>query len=145
MGTGFFLYGPGEHPDRLVSYVIRSLLTGQPAQCSAGGQRRDYFYVKDAARAFVALLRSKISGAVNLGSGASVDVATLARRLGSLAQREDLICLGAKPVADDTPMVVAGQQRLRNELGWSPEFTLEFALAETFEWWRRRLCTIAKA
>src|SRR5262245_32458428 len=34
----FFLYGPHEHPDRLVPAVVRSLLAGQPALCSHGRQ-----------------------------------------------------------------------------------------------------------
>ena len=34
-GRVFFLYGPHEHPQRLVSSVIRSLLAGQPAQMLA--------------------------------------------------------------------------------------------------------------
>jgi len=33
-GRIFFLYGPHEHPDRLVSSVIRSVLRGEPARCS---------------------------------------------------------------------------------------------------------------
>ena len=35
-GRIFFLHGPGEHPDRLVPSVARSLLAGEPARCTEG-------------------------------------------------------------------------------------------------------------
>ena len=65
----FFLYGPHEHPDRLVSSVILSLLRGEPAKCSHGRQIRDYMHVQDVANGLVALLDSDVRGAVNVSSG----------------------------------------------------------------------------
>jgi nucleoside-diphosphate-sugar epimerase len=48
-GRIFFLYGLNEHPKRLVSYVVRKLLRGEPALCSTGDRTRDFLYVKDVA------------------------------------------------------------------------------------------------
>jgi hypothetical protein len=48
-GRIFFLYGPYEHPDRLVASVIRSLLAGEPAKTSHGNQIRDYLLAGDVA------------------------------------------------------------------------------------------------
>src|SRR5262249_26678102 len=47
----FFLYGPAEHPSRLVGSVILSLLGGQPAASSSGTQERDFLHTADAAEA----------------------------------------------------------------------------------------------
>ena len=58
-GRIFFVYGPGEHPDRLVSSVICSLLRGESISCSSGHQKRDFLFVEDVASAFVALLGKK--------------------------------------------------------------------------------------
>jgi len=52
-GRVFFLYGPYEHSERLVSSVIRSVLKGDPALCSHGNQIRDFLHVEDVASAFV--------------------------------------------------------------------------------------------
>ncbi len=68
-GRIFFLYGPHEHPDRLVASVIRSLLAGEPARTSHGNQVRDYLYAGDVADAFVALLESDVTGPINIASG----------------------------------------------------------------------------
>ena len=39
-GRIFFLYGPGEHPARLLSSVIASLLRGETARCTHGTRSR---------------------------------------------------------------------------------------------------------
>src|SRR2546421_7244389 len=57
-GRIFFMYGPHEHPSRLVAYVTRKLIQGNPALCSDGTQIRDFLHVEDVASAFVALLES---------------------------------------------------------------------------------------
>src|SRR5262249_15055807 len=73
-GRMFFLFGPGEHSNRLVPSVIRALLEGRPALCSQGNQLRDFLPVEHAAEAFVALLDSDVTGAINIASGAAVSV-----------------------------------------------------------------------
>src|SRR5213592_3471025 len=47
----FFQYGPLEHPSRLVSSVIVSLLEKRTAAVTLGTQVRDYLHVGDVARA----------------------------------------------------------------------------------------------
>ncbi len=44
-GRIFFLYGPHEHPSRVIPYVVQSLLKGEPALCSSGEQVLDFSYV----------------------------------------------------------------------------------------------------
>ena len=100
----FFLYGPREHPDRLVSSVVRSLLDESPALCSRGAQIRDYLFVEDAADALVALLDSDVSGPVNIGSGRPITVKELVLTDDGDEWRPDLIRLGAIPArANDAP------------------------------------------
>ena len=68
-GRIFFLFGAHEHPGRLISSVINSLIESDSADCSHGGQIRDFMFVKDVADAFVDLLDSEVKGAVNIASG----------------------------------------------------------------------------
>jgi nucleoside-diphosphate-sugar epimerase len=134
----FFLYGPHEHPDRLVASVSRALLAGEPALCSAGSQRRDFLHVADAAEALLALLGSDLQGAVNIGSGQAVAVADVVRRLANTLGRPDLLRLGERPAPGPpaAPLVCADVGRLRQELGWAPRRDLEQGLAQTLAWWR---------
>lgn len=132
----FFLYGPGEHPQRLVSSVIRALLRGQPAPCSHGRQIRDYMHLQDVADGIVAVLDAEVQGAVNVCSGQAVTLRDVVLTVGRLLERPELVQLGALPArANDVPMVVGASGRLAS-LGWQPRYDLESGLRHTIEWWK---------
>jgi nucleoside-diphosphate-sugar epimerase len=136
-GRIFFLYGPWEHPERLVASVARSLATGQPARTSHGRQIRDYLFADDIANALVTLLESDVRGPINIGSGEAVTLRQIVERLGAIAGRADLLEIGAIPPAPtDAPLVVADVTRLHGELGWRPKTSLDDGLQATLDWWR---------
>ncbi len=136
-GRVFFLFGPYEHPDRLVAYVIRSLLRGEPARCSHGRQIRDFLYVQDVAGAFVALLESDVCGPINIASGQPVALQELIYKIATQFNRDDLIQLGAVSTSPDEPsLLVADVRRLHDEVGWRPEYDLDTGLEQTIDWWR---------
>lgn len=135
-GRVFFLYGPREYPQRLVSSVIRALLEGKDAPCSHGLQVRDYMSVEDIADAFVALLDSNVDGNCNIASGEPVTLKTVVTRIGELMQRPDLIKLGVYPPRpNDVPLVVADTRKLNTAVGWKPRFSLDEGLRRTIDWW----------
>lgn len=138
-GRVFFLYGPGEQPQRLVPSVATAILRGETAQCTAGTQFRDFLHVRDVAEAFLAFVRSDVEGAVNIGSGRPVAVrdiiGTIAGQLGAPGR----VALGARPMADEPPLVVADVRRLQSEVQWSPRYDLTSGLRETIDWWRKRV------
>jgi nucleoside-diphosphate-sugar epimerase len=138
-GRVFFLYGPHEHPDRLVSSVIRSLLAGNPARCSHGRQIRDYMHVQDIADGLVALLDSSIEGAVNVSSGQATTLREIVLTIGRLTGRPELIQLGAIPArANDTPLVVGEAARMTSETDWTQKFDIESGLRQTIDWWAKQ-------
>jgi nucleoside-diphosphate-sugar epimerase len=136
-GRVFFLYGPHEHPQRLVSSIILSMLRGEPARSSHGRQIRDYMHVQDVADGLVALLDSDLRGPVNVSSGRATQIRDIVLTLGSLLGRPELVQLGALPArANDAPMVVGDNAKITAELGWQPKFELEAGLAHTIDWWK---------
>lgn len=138
-GRVFFLYGPHEHPARLVSSVVNAVLRDEAAPCSHGEQIRDFLHVADVADAFAALLDSDVSGAVNIASGRPVAIKDIVYEIGGKAGRRDLIRLGARPAPEDEPsLLVADVGRLRDEVGWIPEYDLDRGLEQTMNWWRTR-------
>jgi nucleoside-diphosphate-sugar epimerase len=136
-GRVFYLYGPHEAVQRLVPSVTLSLLRGERAVCTHGRQLRDYSYVEDVARAFVMLLSSDVEGAINVGSGEAVSireiVSQICHQTGAMG-RADFGAVRAQQ--NDPPLVLADNRRLREELGWSPKWTLEQGIRATVEWWR---------
>lgn len=139
-GRLFHLFGRHESEDRLVPYVIRSLLSGQPAQCTHGKQVRDYLHVQDAAGAFAVLLNSEVVGPVNVASGRPLALRELLSEIGGLLRRQDLLQFGAVAAANnDPPLLVADVRRLAQEVGWEPEIDLERGLLDTIDFWKSRV------
>ena len=139
-GRIFFLYGPKEHPSRLVSSVIKSILRGQTARCSSGEQVRDFMYVTDVASAFVALLNSDIQGPVNIASGEAITIKDVVEKIATKLGRTELLKLGARSTnLEDPPLLLADISRLKDELGWQPSFDIDRGLDETIAWWKEEL------
>jgi nucleoside-diphosphate-sugar epimerase len=127
----FFVYGPNDHPDRLVPSVVARLTAGEPAPVTEGTQVRDFLHVRDVATALVALMGSDIQGPVNVGSGEGVAIRDVVQELGRMAGRPELIELGALPRPDGDPdAIIAEVSRLCDELGWSPSVGLREGLAD---------------
>lgn len=136
----FFLYGPREHPERLVSSVIRSLLRDEPARCSHGRQIRDYLHVEDVASALVAMLDSGVTGAVNVASGQPVTLREIVSRVASKLDREHLLQFGAVPShPHDAPLVVGDVTRLSREAQWQAHYDLDRGLGATIAWWEAQM------
>ncbi len=132
----FFLYGPHEHPARLVSSVIRALLAGERARCSPGTQARDFLYVEDAAQALLDLLACDVRGAVNIGSGEAISVRAMARRIADALGQPTRLDLGALPAPTTEPPVIrANIRRLTKEVGWRHGHDIDSGLEETIRWW----------
>jgi nucleoside-diphosphate-sugar epimerase len=135
----FFLHGPREHPARLVPSVARALLAGEVAECSAGTQQRDFLHVDDAADALIALLRSDVTGPVNIGSGEAVAVRTVVEAVARWCARPDLVRLGARPTpSNEPPLLVADVTRLRDEVGWRSSIPFEHGIGDAVLYWRVR-------
>ncbi len=135
-GRVFYLYGPHEVPGRLVASVIQSMLNNQSAKCSSGEQKKDFLHVYDVADAFVQILKSKIEGPINIGSGDAVSVKDIVLKIGEITGKKDLIEIGALPSRkNEKPLIQADTRRLINELQWEPHFNLHDGLKHTIDWW----------
>jgi nucleoside-diphosphate-sugar epimerase len=138
-GRVFYLYGPHEAEGRLVPYVIRSLLAGEPALCGSGAGVRDFLHVEDVGAAFVHLLFSTLEGPVNIGAGEGVSIGDVARKIAEIIGRPELLRLGVRPdPANEPPLLVADAERLRS-ISFQPAWPLQDGLRNTIEWWRREL------
>lgn len=136
-GRIFLLYGPYEHPNRLVSSVILSLLRGETARCSHGRQVRDFMHVEDVASAFVALLASSVEGAVNIASARPVALRDVVGAIAQCLSRDDAVDFGAVAAVNDPQLLLADNRRLSEEVGWSPSYDLDSGLNSAIRWWKQ--------
>lgn len=135
-GRMFLTFGPYEAPQRLVPAVICSLLKGEPALCTSGEQIRDVLYVEDAARAFLTLLESDVTGAVNIASGEAWPLKGVIYKIADKLGRNDLVKLGALK-GNEPPRLAAASNRLFHEMNWRPKYSVDIGLDKTIEWWKR--------
>jgi CDP-glucose 4,6-dehydratase len=137
-------YGGGDlNWNRIVPGTVRSILRGErPVIRSDGTFVRDYFYVEDAAAAYMLLAeelarRPELRGeAFNFSNESRVSVLDLVRRI-----LETIGSNLAPDVRDEASNEIQEQclcaNKARQMLGWSPLFPLEEGLKLTVEWYRQ--------
>lgn len=134
----FHLFGPGEHPDRLVPSVARALAAAEPARIASGSPVRDFAATPWLGEALAALAASRVTGAVNVASGEGRAIAEVAHILAREAGREDLLRLGALPDRPgEVPVMVADVTRLRREVGFAVPPAVEDDLRATLRGYLR--------
>ncbi len=139
----FFVLGRFEEPNRLVPHIIRQLRNEEPAELSAGTQRRDYMHAWDVALGLIAVADSSIEGHVNLGMGTPVQVKELSELIGDAVGRPDLLWFGARAGGADTAEeITADIARITAETGWKPSLDLTEASADVVKWWMKRLDSV---
>ncbi|HVF46258.1 MAG TPA: GDP-mannose 4,6-dehydratase [Pyrinomonadaceae bacterium] len=141
------LYGGGDlNWNRLIPGTIRSVIRGeQPIIRSDGTFIRDYFYVEDAAIAYIRLAEqmaqnADINGhAFNFSNEIQVSVLDLTRQILKLMQREDLEPIVRDEVRNEIKHQYLSAEKARRVLDWRPEFSLEQGLERTIGWYRNLL------
>lgn len=134
----FYQYGPWEDERRLVPSVIRSLLRGEEAKISPGGQARDFLHVEDVASAVCAVAESRLAGCVNIGSGEAPTVKEIAAAIGEAVGRPELLRFGAVPYYEGEPMLIVADNAVLRSTSWAPRWTLREGLRHAVDWWRAR-------
>jgi len=141
------LYGGGDlNWNRLIPGTIRSVLRGeQPIIRSDGTFIRDYFYVEDAAIAYIKLAEkmaanADINGhAFNFSNEIQVNVLDLTRQILKLMDREDIEPIVRDEVRNEIKHQYLSAEKARRVLDWRPEFSLEQGLERTIAWYRNLL------
>lgn len=136
-GRVFSLYGPGEHPQRLVASVIRALLRGEVATCGNPSLIRDYSHAEDVASAFVTLLESRLEGAVNIGSGDAVTLRDIVEKIAGKLDGHELIKFRAPQSSPNSePELLLPDIKRLVSTGWKKKFDLDRGLDDTIDWWK---------
>ena len=142
-------YGPFQFPEKLVPLFISNAIEGQPLPLYDGGaQIRDWLYVEDHCRAVDLVLRQgKVGEAYDIAAENEPEV--INRKiteiiLTTLGKNKDLVeeVAGLRPGHDQRYAV--DSSKIRKELGWKPQVSLEEGLKQTIkwyqdnqDWWRR--------
>lgn len=131
----FTIYGPGEHPGRLLPSLLQARPNGAKVPLTTGEQRRDFTYVEDVAEGLLRLgLSAALAGEiVNLATGKLHSVrefALVAAGILSLS-REQLLFGEIATRPEEMIHDPVNIQRLVTLLGWSPQTGLDEGVART--------------
>lgn len=137
------LYGGGDlNWNRLVPGTIRSALRGErPIIRSDGSYIRDYFYVEDAALAYMELAerlsasRELAGEAFNFSNEIQVTVLELTELILELTGRRELTPYVRAEARHEIAHQYLDATKARSVLGWRPHFTLADGLTETITWY----------
>jgi GDP-L-fucose synthase len=151
------LYGEGDnfHPEN--SHVVPAMIRrfhnavadglDEVTIWGSGTPRRDFLHVDDMAEAslFVLNLDKGVYEAetdpmlshINVGTGIDVSILEVAQILAKITGFSgEINCDTSKP--DGTPRKLMNVSRLKR-MGWSAKITLQYGLADTYEWYKMQL------
>jgi CDP-glucose 4,6-dehydratase len=138
------LFGGGDlNWNRLVPGTIRSVLRGSlPIIRSDGSFVRDYFYVEDAAQAYIDLAQQMASSpeivghAFNFSNEMQLNVRDLTGKLLELMGRPDIEPQILNQATNEIPHQYLSAEKARTLLGWKPNYSLDEGLKRTIGWYR---------
>jgi CDP-glucose 4,6-dehydratase len=137
------IYGGGDlNWSRIVPGTIRSLLRRErPVLRSDGTLVRDYFYVEDAAEAYIALAeqigRPEVTGrGFNFSTESYVTVRQIVDSIQEVMGVDELPPIVLSRGHGEIQKQSLCAERARTVLGWSPKYQLRAGMTATVDWYR---------
>ena len=137
------LFGGGDlNFNRLVPGTIRSAIRNEePIVRSDGTYIRDYFYVRDAVKAYLNLAEQLpderfIGQAFNFGNEQPLSVIEMVQIILRLMRKTQLKAIILNESTNEIQKQYLDCTKARQMLKWRPAFTLEDALLETIAWYQ---------
>ena len=135
------VYGVAQRPDNpycgVVSKFFESAMNGEPPRIHGDGeQTRDFTYIDDVVEAtLLAGISPKADGQVyNVGTGREVTINQLARAIIEITgARVEPTYVDRRDI-DNIRRRVVNIEKIRRELRWLPNFTVEQGLRRTYQW-----------
>ena len=124
----YFPYGIGQHPDRLIPYLTRSLLSGGPIQLKNPTNVCDWITSRDIASAISWIINNVLPVEVDIGTGRGISNLDLLSKLAKILE------VGAIPVNSPAEYLQQFDYKVVDKnspifkSGWSPQDDLESGL-----------------
>jgi NAD dependent epimerase/dehydratase len=140
----FNAYGPRQSARAVIPTIISQALTGMTLKLGTLETRRDFTFVEDTARGFVAVASSDaaLGKVVNIGSGTDISIGEIVTKVGEIVGEELEVAEEAqriRPVKSEVSRLLADASLARELAGWQPEVSLDDGLRRTTDWIRAHL------
>lgn len=141
-------YGPRQSTRAIIPTLITQFVAGvDQIRVGALEPTRDFVFVKDTARGFLAAALSNEANAevINLGCNFEISVADIISSLNEIFGSNPKVVTEAKrvrPSASEVTRLWADNSKAKDLLGWTPEYSglvgFQKGLRETVEWFKTR-------
>lgn len=134
----FTVYGPKQRPDMAFHRFIKAILGNEKIEIYGDGeQTRDFTFIKDIVSANISAAQKGTPGAVyNIGGGSRINVNEVIALIEKIAGKSANVNY-LESEKGDVRHTFADTSKARNEIGYSPSFSLEEGLREELEWIER--------
>jgi NAD dependent epimerase/dehydratase len=142
----FNTYGPRQSARAVIPTIITQIAAGaRTLQLGALSPTRDFNYIRDTVRGFVAVAEcdAAVGTVVNIGSGHEISIGDTARLIAELMGADVAIASDEqrlRPAGSEVERLCADHSRARALTGWAPEYAgaagLRRGLGETIAWFR---------
>jgi len=141
----FNTYGPRQSARAVIPTIITQLLSGmEEIQLGSLTPTRDFNYVKDTVKGFMAIEKSDntIGEEINIASQKEVSIGKLAEELIKQINPKAKIKCGrerVRPEKSEVTRLVGSNQKLKSLTNWSSDYSLSEGLKETIDWISKNL------
>ena len=134
-------YGPYQHPEKLIPLMVTNALEGKKLPLYGDGLNvRDWLHVTDHCSAIdVVLHKGHIGEVYNIGgNNEKTNVDVVEQIISLLGKTKEDIAYVTDRLGHDRRYAIDAQ-KMKNELGWEPQYTFEQGLKETVEWYEHHI------
>jgi len=131
-------YGPRQPQNKLIPYLICSMLKDTPPMLSSGNRICDMIYINDLVRALLLMTISEfaVGCSFDIGTGEGISVREIAARISVLMKTPCHPVFGTVVDRIGEFSQVANTKMIHSSLGWKPYWTMDEGLIETIEWYK---------
>ncbi|EEM23748.1 DTDP-glucose 4,6-dehydratase [Bacillus thuringiensis serovar tochigiensis BGSC 4Y1] len=134
-------YGPYQYPEKLIPLMVTNALEGKKLPLYGDGLNvRDWLHVTDHCSAIdVVLHKGRIGEVYNIGgNNEKTNVDVVEQIITLLGKTKKDIAYVTDRLGHDRRYAIDAQ-KMKNELGWEPQYTFEQGLEETVEWYEHHI------
>lgn len=140
----FNTFGPRQSLRAVIPTIISQALEEKRIKLGNTTPRRDFLFVKDTVRGFIALGKCEeaVGKTVNIGVGQDISIEEVMRKILGLMGKEGQVEVEGRRIRPEKSevMQLLSDTRLAQTLfQWKPLYSLEDGLRETIEWYRQNL------
>jgi dTDP-glucose 4,6-dehydratase len=139
------VYGPGQQLYRIIPKTIISAIAGKKLTLHGGGKSiRSFIHMNDVATALTAIMkRGEVGHSYHISTNEMISILDLVRELATISGVEisKLIEQAPERIGKDFAYRLSSE-KIRSELEWCDQITLDKGLEDTFAWVKSNLDTL---